>query len=47
MLSEVDPVIFTALRNFSLEEMSIRMPRDQRYADELEENAGTQLLRLI
>ena len=41
-LSEVDPAIFTALRNYSLEDISIRMPRDQLYDDELEENAGTQ-----
>ncbi|MCP4429873.1 MAG: hypothetical protein GY806_02735, partial [Gammaproteobacteria bacterium] len=36
-LSEVDPAIFTALRNFSLEEISIHMPRDQRYDDEFED----------
>ena len=41
-LSEVDPAIFTALRNYSLEDISIRMPRDQLYDDELEDNASTQ-----
>ncbi|MCP4429866.1 MAG: hypothetical protein GY806_02700, partial [Gammaproteobacteria bacterium] len=41
-LSEVDPAIFTALRNFSLEDISIRMPRDQLYDDELDENVYTQ-----
>ncbi|MCP3690363.1 MAG: hypothetical protein GY784_18325, partial [Gammaproteobacteria bacterium] len=35
-LSEVDPAIFTALRNYSQEEISIRMPRDQLYGDDQE-----------
>ncbi len=36
-LSDVDPAIFTELRNYSLVDVSIRMPRDQLYEDELEE----------
>ena len=41
-LSEVDPAIFTALRNYSQEEISIRMPRDQLYEDDLEGDEATQ-----
>jgi len=41
-LSEVDPAIFTALRNYNQEEIAIRMPRDQLYDDELEENQTAQ-----
>jgi len=36
-LAEVDQAIFTDLQNFSMEEISIRMPRDQLFEDELEE----------
>jgi len=36
-LGEVDQAIFTDLQNFSMEEISIRMPRDQLFEDELEE----------
>jgi hypothetical protein len=36
-LSEIDPAIFTELRNYSFEEVSVRLPRDQLYEDELEE----------
>jgi len=36
-LGEIDPAIFTELKNYSLEEVSIRMPRDQVFEDELEE----------
>jgi hypothetical protein len=35
-LGEIDPAIFTELKNYSLEEISIRMPRDQLFEDELE-----------
>jgi len=35
-LGEVDQAIFTDLQNFSMEEISIRMPRDQLFEDELE-----------
>ncbi|RDH83866.1 MAG: hypothetical protein DIZ80_06950 [endosymbiont of Galathealinum brachiosum] len=36
-LGDVDPAIFTDLQNYSLEEISIRMPRDQLFEDELED----------
>ncbi|MCP4473344.1 MAG: S-layer family protein, partial [Gammaproteobacteria bacterium] len=41
-LSEVDPAIFTALRNYSHEETAIRMPRDQLYEDILEDGEEEQ-----
>ncbi|WP_444993987.1 hypothetical protein [Aliikangiella sp. IMCC44359] len=37
-LVEVDPAIFTDLRNYNQDETAIRMPRDQRYDDEEEED---------
>lgn len=33
-LSEIDPAIFTALRNYNQEEIAIRMPGDQLYEEE-------------
>jgi hypothetical protein len=41
-LSDVDPAIFTELKNYSLEEVAIRMPRDQLFEDELEDYERTQ-----
>ena len=37
-LGEIDPAIFTGLRRYSHEDVAIRMPRDQLYEDELEED---------
>lgn len=36
-LGEIDEAIFTDLQNYSMEEISIRLPRDQIFEDELEE----------
>lgn len=36
-LGDIDPAIFTDLQNYSREEISIRMPRDQLFDDELDE----------
>ncbi|VAW59628.1 Alkaline phosphatase, partial [hydrothermal vent metagenome] len=36
-LGDIDPAIFTDLQNYSAEETSIRMPRDQLFEDELDE----------
>lgn len=36
-LGEIDPAIFTDLQNYSLQEISIRLPQDQLFEDELEE----------
>ncbi|HED35179.1 MAG TPA: filamentous hemagglutinin N-terminal domain-containing protein [Gammaproteobacteria bacterium] len=35
-LAEIDPAIFTDLQNYSSEEVSIRMPQDQLFEDELD-----------
>ena len=35
-LGEIDQAIFTDLQNYSMQEISIRMPRDQLFEDELE-----------
>ncbi len=37
-LGDIDPAIFTELRNYSSVDISIRMPRDQLYDDELRED---------
>ncbi len=37
-LEDIDPGIFTAVRNYSFDTVSILMPPDQRYADDDEEN---------
>ena len=42
-LGDIDPAIFTALRSYSQEDVAIRMPRDQRYEDELEEDEEGQI----
>ena len=39
-LSEVNPAIFTELKNYSLKDVAVRMPRDQLYEDELDEYEG-------
>ena len=36
-LAEINPAIFTDVRNYASAEIAIRLPRDQLYADELEE----------
>ncbi|VAW67357.1 hypothetical protein MNBD_GAMMA08-287, partial [hydrothermal vent metagenome] len=36
-LTDVHPAIFTDLRNYSSEEIAIRLPRDQMFEDELKE----------
>ena len=36
-LAEINPAIFTDVRNYASTEIAIRMPRDQLYEDELEE----------
>ncbi|MFL0802523.1 MAG: filamentous hemagglutinin N-terminal domain-containing protein [Agarilytica sp.] len=36
-IEEVDPAVFTAVRNYSHDNISIRMPADQLYGDEYEE----------
>ncbi|WNO10470.1 filamentous hemagglutinin N-terminal domain-containing protein [Teredinibacter sp. KSP-S5-2] len=36
-IEEIDPAIFTNILNFIYEDIAIRMPRDQLYEDELEE----------
>jgi len=41
-LGDIDPAIFTDLQNYSLQDISIRMPRDQLFEDELEEDAKLQ-----
>jgi len=41
-LGDVDPAIFTDLQNYSLQDVSIRMPRDQLFEDELDEDARLQ-----
>ncbi len=35
-LGEIDPAIFTDVRNYATDEIAIRLPRDQLYEDELE-----------
>ncbi len=37
-LEDIDPGIFTAVRNYSFDTVSILMPPDQRYADDDEED---------
>ncbi len=39
-LEEIDPAIFTAVSNYFFDEVSIRLPNDQLYDDELEEYAS-------
>jgi len=41
-LADIDPAIFTDLHNYDNEEISIRMPRDQVFEDELEEYDDSQ-----
>jgi len=41
-LGDIDPAIFTNLQNYSLQDVSIRMPRDQLFEDELEEDGQLQ-----
>jgi len=41
-LGDIDPAIFTDLQNYSLQDISIRMPRDQLFEDELEEDGRLQ-----
>ena len=41
-LGDIDPAIFTDLQNYSLQDISIRMPRDQLFEDELEEEGQLQ-----
>jgi hypothetical protein len=36
-LDDVDPAIFTEVHNYNLAEISIKLPRDQRYENELEQ----------
>jgi hypothetical protein len=36
-LAEINPAIFTDVRNYASAEIAIRMPRDQLYEDELDE----------
>ncbi|MFK5892939.1 MAG: hypothetical protein QM504_06935, partial [Pseudomonadota bacterium] len=36
-LGDIDPAIFTDLRNFSQEDIAIRLPRDQVFEDELDD----------
>ena len=35
-LADIDPAIFTELHNYSQKNISIRLPRDQMFDDELE-----------
>ena len=35
-IADIDPAIFTELHNYSKEDISIRMPRDQMFEDDLE-----------
>jgi hypothetical protein len=35
-IEDIDPAIFTAVRNYNYDDISIRMPRDQLYEDELD-----------
>ncbi len=39
-LAEIDPAIFTDLQNYSSEEISIKMPQDQLFEDELDGVSG-------
>jgi len=41
-VSEVDPAIFTEVTNYDHEEIAIRLPRDQMFEDELEEDKKAQ-----
>ncbi len=36
-LEEIDPAIFTEVRNYTYDEVSILMPPDQRYTDDDDE----------
>ena len=42
-LGDIDPAIFTSLRSYSNEDVSILLPRDQLYEDELEEGEAEKL----
>jgi hypothetical protein len=35
-IADIDPAIFTAIRNYNYDDISIRLPRDQLYEDELD-----------
>ena len=39
-VEEIDPAVFTEVRNYTFEDISILMPRDQRYDDDEEEDEG-------
>ena len=41
-LEEVNPAVFTAVTNYFFDDVSIRLPDDQLYDDELEELVNTQ-----
>ncbi|VUD48870.1 Heme/hemopexin-binding protein [Thalassocella blandensis] len=38
-IDQVDPAVFTDLRNYSFDDISILMPRDQRYDDDTDEDS--------
>ena len=43
--ADIDPAIFTQLRNYSMEEIALQMPRDQLFEDELEEELALENLK--